>query len=155
MKESKFELKNWKRWKHTLVLLEKSKQEISSLTNITHSDDKSSIALKHQVIQKRKKQLIDELEVYEMLIHDYKFFISRLENAINELLNEDEHVVVMIYANDPDNALAREYNALEQGISRTTYYKLLNSACNKLDKVLDPLANLKLENYIYISNHDL
>ena len=68
-------------------------------------------------------------------------FIQRLECAINDLLNEEEKICVLIYANDPDNSSKREYSALEKGISRTTYYKILSNACNKLDKVLAPNVN--------------
>ena len=41
MKESKYELKNWKRWKHTLMLLNNTKEQVeikkTSLVNDDHS----------------------------------------------------------------------------------------------------------------------
>lgn len=132
MKESRYELKNWKRWKHTLILLNNTKEHLEN--------EKKSLCRNNDHLQIIEKinNLIDEIKEYEQIIFYYHFFIERLESAINNLLNQEEKTCVLIYANEPDNAAKREYAALEKGISRTTYYKLLNSASNKLDKVLKP-----------------
>ncbi|WP_455682979.1 hypothetical protein [Thomasclavelia sp.] len=131
MKESKYELKNWKRWKHTLMLLNNTKEHLKNKKNSLVYDD-------HGEIIEKMNTLINESKQYDQIIFYYQLFINRLEHAINDLLNEEEKICVLIYANDPDNASKREYNALEKGISRTTYYKILSNACNKLDKVLSP-----------------
>lgn len=131
MKESKYELKNWKRWKHTLMLLNNTKEHLKNKKNSLVYDD-------HGEIIEKMNTLINESKQYDQIIFYYQLFINRLEHAINDLLNEEEKICVLIYTNDPDNASKREYNALEKGISRTTYYKILSNACNKLDKVLSP-----------------
>lgn len=134
MKESKYELKNWKRWKHTLMLLNNTKEQVEIKKTSLVNDD-------HSEIIEKTNNLIEECKQYDEIIFYYQFFIERLEHSINDLLNEEEKICVLIYANDPDNSSKREYNALEKGISRTTYYKILSNACNKLDKVLAPIAN--------------
>lgn len=134
MKESKYELKNWKRWKHTLMLLNNTKEQLEIKKTSLVNDD-------HSEIIEKTNNLIEECKQYDEIIFYYQFFIERLEHSINDLLNEEEKICVLIYANDPDNSSKREYNALEKGISRTTYYKILSNACNKLDKVLAPIAN--------------
>lgn len=134
MKESKYELKNWKRWKHTLMLLNNTKEQVEIKKTSLVNDD-------HSEIIEKTNNLIEECKQYDEIIFYYQFFIERLEHSINDLLNEEEKICVLIYANDPDNSSKREYNALEKGISRTTYYKILSNACNKLDNVLAPIAN--------------
>lgn len=134
MKESKYELKNWKRWKHTLMLLNNTKEQVEIKKTSLVNDD-------HSEIIEKTNNLIEECKQYDEIIFYYQFLIERLEHSINDLLNEEEKICVLIYANDPDNSSKREYNALEKGISRTTYYKILSNACNKLDKVLAPIAN--------------
>ena len=138
MKESKYELKNWKRWKHTVVLLNNTKEQLENKKNDLYIDNN------HNQIVEKINNLIEECKQYDQIIFYYQFFIQRLECAINDLLNEEEKICVLIYANDPDNSSKREYSALEKGISRTTYYKILSNACNKLDKVLAPNV---LKNY--------
>ena len=135
MKESKYELKNWKRWKHTVVLLNNTKEQLQNKKNDLYIDNN------HNQIVEKINNLIEECKQYDQIIFYYQFFIQRLECAINDLLNEEEKICVLIYANDPDNSSKREYSALEKGISRTTYYKILSNACNKLDKVLAPNVN--------------
>ena len=135
MKESKYELKNWKRWKHTVVLLNNTKEQLENKKNYLYIDNN------HNQIVEKINNLIEECKQYDQIIFYYQFFIQRLECAINDLLNEEEKICVLIYANDPDNSSKREYSALEKGISRTTYYKILSNACNKLDKVLAPNVN--------------
>lgn len=134
MKESKYELKNWKRWKHTLMLLNNTKEQLEIKKACLVNDD-------HSEIIEKINTLIDESKQYDKIIFYYKFFIERLEKSINDLLNKEEKICVLIYANDPDNASKREYSALEKGISRTAYYKILSNACNKLDKVLSPCVD--------------
>lgn len=134
MKESKYELKNWKRWKHTLMLLNNTKEQLEIKKACLVNDD-------HSEIIEKINTLIDESKQYDKIIFYYKFFIERLEKSINDLLNKEEKICVLIYANDPDNASKREYSALEKGISRTAYYKILSNACNKLDKVLLPCVD--------------
>lgn len=134
MKESKYELKNWKRWKHTLMLLNNTKEQLEIKKACLVNDD-------HSEIIEKINTLIDESKQYDKIIFYYKFFIERLEKSINDLLNKEEKICVLIYANNPDNASKREYSALEKGISRTAYYKILSNACNKLDKVLLPCVD--------------
>lgn len=134
MKESKYELKNWKRWKHILMLLNNTKEQLEIKKACLVNDD-------HSEIIEKINTLIDESKQYDKIIFYYKFFIERLEKSINDLLNKEEKICVLIYANDPDNASKREYSALEKGISRTAYYKILSNACNKLDKVLSPCVD--------------
>ena len=140
MKESKYELKNWKRWKHTLYLLKKTREGLNGKKIII--DDE------HQEINKMMQDIVSKIEHYDLIIYNYEFFIKRLEEAIDKILTNEEKTCVLIYANDPDNAAKREYTALEKGISRTVYYKTLSSACNKLDKVLAPFNDQDLNNYI-------
>lgn len=140
MKESKYELKNWKRWKHTLYLLKKTREELN--------DKKIIIDDEHQEINKMMQDIVSKIEHYDLIIYNYEFFIKRLEEAINKILTNEEKTCVLIYANEPDNAAKREYTALEKGISRTVYYKTLSNACNKLDKVLAPFNDQDLNNYI-------
>lgn len=135
MKESKYELKNWKRWKHTMMLLNNTKEQLENKKEVLYINNN------HSQIVKKINNLIEECKQYDQIIFYYQFFIERLEHAINDLLNEEEKICVLIYANDPDNSSKREYNALEKGISRTTYYKILSNACDKLDKVLAPIVN--------------
>lgn len=147
MKESKYELKNWKRWKHTLYLLKKTKQELNNKKIITDNQ--------HQDISNRMQALTEKIDQYDLIILNYEFFIERLEDAVNSLLNDEEKICILIYANDPENATKREYKALEKGISRTTYYKTLSDACNKLDKVLSPFNEQDLNNYVYKRSTEL
>ncbi len=147
MKESKYELKNWKRWKHTLYLLKKTKLELNNKKII--ADDQ------HRDISEKMQAIIKEIEQYDSIIFNYEFFIERLEEAVNSLLTNEEKTCVLIYANDPENAAKREYNALEKGISRTAYYKTLSNACNKLDKVLTPFSEQDLNNYVYKKSTEL
>ncbi len=149
MKESKYELKNWKRWKHTVVLLNNTKEQLENKKNDLYINMRQEedtfydlyIDNNHNQIVEKINNLIEECKQYDQIIFYYQFFIQRLECAINDLLNEEEKICVLIYANDPDNSSKREYSALEKGISRTTYYKILSNACNKLDKVLAPNVN--------------
>lgn len=147
MKESKYELKNWKRWKHTLYLLKKTKQELNNKKIITDNQ--------HQDISNRMQALTEKIDQYDLIILNYEFFIERLEDAVNSLLNDEEKICILIYANDPENATKREYKALEKGISRTAYYKTLSDACNKLDKVLSPFNEQDLNNYVYKKSTEL
>ena len=39
MKESKYELKNWKRWKHTVVLLNNTKEQLENKKNDLYIDN--------------------------------------------------------------------------------------------------------------------
>lgn len=147
MKESKYELKNWKRWKHTLYLLKKTKQELSN--------KEITIDNQHLDISKKMLEITEKIKQYDLIIFNYEFFINRLEEAVNSLLSDEEKVCALIYANDPQNAAKREYNALEKGISRTAYYKTLSDACNKLDKVLSPFNEQDLNDYIYKKSTEL
>lgn len=155
MIESKVELKNWKRWKNTLRLLIEAKEKLEQLNNSEVHYNNYKIDKIHQNIHQKRQIVFNESKKYQLIINDYQFFIDRLENAITGLLNEDEKKVVIIYANNPDNALAREYEALQLGISRTTYYKQLSEACKKLDKVLAPTADFKFSDYITKSSKEL
>lgn len=96
MKESKYELKNWKRWKHTLYLLKKTREELN--------DKKIIIDDEHQEINKMMQDIVSKIEHYDLIIYNYEFFIKRLEEAINKILTNEEKTCVLIYANEPDNA---------------------------------------------------
>ena len=155
MIESKMELKNWKRWKNTLRLLFEAKEKLEQLNSSETLYNNYKIDKIHQDIHQKCQTVFNESKKYQLIINDYQFFIDRLESAITDLLNEDEKKVVIIYANNPDNALAREYEALQSGISRTTYYKQLSEACKKLDKVLTPAVDFNINDYIAKSSKEL
>ena len=65
--------------------------------------------------------------------------INRLENAVAELLNEEERELVIIYSNHPfkGDSKSREEEALKAGYSRTNYYNKISEVFNILDTVLD------------------
>lgn len=59
MKESKYELKNWKRWKHTLYLLKKTREELN--------DKKIIIDDEHQEINKMMQDIVSKIELMILL----------------------------------------------------------------------------------------
>lgn len=138
MQESKFQVINWKRWKATKKLLEETRDELR--------DDRKAISYSiempgtgHKSIVQRYNKLIEDIDVYDELICAYNLFIERLEKCIASLLNQEQRIAIIIYANNPNKgeSIIREQEALKQGFSRTKFYELINQSFTILDTVLD------------------
>ena len=82
MKESKYELKNWKRWKHTVVLLNNTKEQLENKKNDLYIDNN------HNQIVEKINNLIEECKQYDQIIFYYQFFIQRLECAIRDFADD-------------------------------------------------------------------
>lgn len=142
MQESKFQVTHWKKWKAISLLLKQTKDELSNnIKGISYDD--SLPGGSHKTIFEKYNRLIENLEIYDDHIKVYDFMIKRLENAINELLNEKQREAIIIYANFPNKGDSdkRENKALEKGYSRTYYYKILNESFDILDAALSTIKD--------------
>lgn len=140
MNEARYELKNYNQWKTTIKQLHEAKEE---LYNTKHS---TSIICNNDTkrVINHFNHIIHQIEQYDELIKEYCFFINRLERAIKLLLNEEQKEICMIYANYPNNANKREFEALERGYTRSTYYNILNKAVHTLNGFLCALDRLDI-----------
>lgn len=106
----------------------------------------------HQSVNDKFNKIIEQREQYEEIIREYNFFINRLEKGIANLLNEEQREICIIYANYPNNSRRRELEAIKKGYARTTYYEILNTSIDILNKYLCVLDNRrewieKIEDY--------
>lgn len=138
MQESKFQIVNWKTWKDTKRLLEITRDELR--------DDRKGISYSaelpgsgHSSVIARYNKLLDNIDKYNEYIHAYDVILTRLENCVAELLNEEQRKAIIIYANNPGKgeSIIREQEALKQGFSRAKFYALINQSFEILDCVLD------------------
>lgn len=135
--KARHDLKNWVEWKRTIELLEETKEQLIDMRKAISMRNHQELAGgQHLSIHSKMQRVIEECEQYDIVIKEYKFFVNRLEKAINTLLNKDEKDVIIIYVNNPTNTYKREKLANEKGISRSAYYNLLNSAIDKLNTVI-------------------
>lgn len=141
MTEAKYELKNWTRWKRTVQLLEETRNELSDMKKGINIDLYEMPGGNHQPINDKFNKIIEQRDQYDEIIKEYNFFINRLENAIANLLNEEQREICIIYANHPKNSRKRELEAIKKGYARTTYYEILNNSINILDKYLSVFDN--------------
>ena len=95
----------------------------------------------HEPINQKFNKIIEQRDQYDEIIKEYNFFINRLEKAITTLLNEEQREICIIYANNPNNSRKREFEAIKKGYARSTYYEILNSSVDILDKYLCVLDN--------------
>lgn len=138
MQESKYQIKNWKKWKATKYLLVQTKNELmNNIKAITYTNELPGGS--HKSIADKYNKLIEDVKVYDDYIKAYDVLINRLENAVAELLNEEERELVIIYSNHPfkGDSKFREEEALKAGYSRTNYYNKISEVFNILDTVLD------------------
>ena len=126
MQESKYQIKNWKKWKATKYLLVQTKNELmNNIKAITYTNELPGGS--HKSIADKYNKLIEDVKVYDDYIKAYGFLIDRLENAIATMLNKDQREAVIIYSNNP----------WKGGFSKSSFYDLLNESYNILDSVLD------------------
>lgn len=137
MQESKYQVKHWKKWKATSFLLKQTKKELANNIKAI-SYDNSLPGGNHKTIFDKYNKLIEQLAEYDKHIEMYDTVVNFLENAIAELLNDEQREVIIIYANFPNKGDSdkRENKALEKGYSRAYYYRVLNEAFDILDSVL-------------------
>lgn len=138
MQESKYQIKNWKKWKATKYLLIQTKNELmNDIKAIAYTDELPGGS--HKSIADKYNKLIEDVKVYDDYIKAYGFFIDRLENAIATMLNKDQREAVIIYSNSPckGDCEKRISEALKAGFSKSSFYDLLTESYNILDSVLD------------------
>lgn len=135
MQESKYQVANWKKWKATRNLLASTKNELmNDIKAINYSNELPGSG--HIDVIEKYNKLIDDVKIYDEYIRAYDVVINHLENAITKLLNEEQRMLVLIYANYRDSK-KREEESLKKGISRTDFYRKLSEIFNILDEVLD------------------
>lgn len=135
MQESKYQVANWKKWKAIRNLLASTKNELmNDIKAISYSNELPGG--NHRSVIEKYNKLIDDLKIYDEYIRAYDVVINRLEDAITNLLNEEQRIIVLIYANCRDSK-KREEESLKKGISRTDFYRKLAEIFNILDEILD------------------
>lgn len=138
MQESKFYASHWKKWKHTLYLLESTKEDLQSDVKATSYSDELPGGSHKSVFEKYNK-LLEQLEVYDQHIKMYRTVINHFEKCLNEKLTKEQRQVVIIYANNPGKGQSnkRELIANQNGYSTASYYRTLEESFKLLDEVLD------------------
>lgn len=139
MNEAKYELKNWKKWKRTVQLLEETRDQLKDMKKGINIDPFSMPGSGHKNTIEQMDKIIEQCEQYDQLIEYYNFFINRLEKALIELLDETQREVCLIYANYAFYK-KREYVALTKGYSKTNFYKILKDSMELLNNVLEPFG---------------
>ena len=137
MNEAKYELKNWKKWKRTVQLLEETRDQLKDMKKGINIDPFSMPGSGHKSTIEQMDKIIEQCEQYDQLIEYYNFFINRLEKALTELLDETQREVCLIYANYK-NFRQKEFEAIKKGYTTPTFYRILNDSCNLLNTVLSP-----------------
>ena len=128
MKESKYQVLNWKRWKATAILLKETKKELENTTQaISYSNELPGGS--HKTIYEKYNKLIENLDKYDTVV-DF------LEESITKLLNEKQREVIIIYSNYPNNSIERINEAVKKGYSQATFYRIADEAFDILDEVL-------------------
>ena len=104
MKESKYQVLNWKRWKATGILLKETKKELENTTQaISYSNELPGGS--HKTIYEKYNKLIENLDKYDEHIKMYDTVVDFLEESITKLLNEKQREVIIIYSNYPITVL--------------------------------------------------
>ena len=135
MKESKYQVLNWKRWKATAILLKETKKELENTTQaISYSNELPGGS--HKTIYEKYNKLIENLDKYDEHIKMYDTVIDFLEESITKLLNEKQREVIIIYSNYPNNSIERINEAVKKGYSQATFYRIADEAFDILDEVL-------------------
>lgn len=145
MTESKYYLKNWKRWKRTVQLLEATKDDLKDMKKGLPVGSDTMPGGSHKAVDKKINEIIERCEEYDEVIAKYNFLISHLENAIVMLLDEDLKEACMIYANNPNSSKKQVIKAIEVGLSERTYYNRLKEGTALLDTVLNPCSNFAVK----------
>ncbi len=135
MKESKYQVLNWKRWKATGILLKETKKELENTTQaISYSNELPGGS--HKTIYEKYNKLIENLDKYDEHIKMYDTVVDFLEESITKLLNEKQREVIIIYSNYPNNSIERINEAVKKGYSQATFYRIADEAFDILDEVL-------------------
>ena len=137
MNEAKYELKNWKKWKRTVQLLEETRDQLKDMKKGINIDLFSMPGSGHKSTIEQMDKIIEQCEQYDQLIEYYNFFINRLEKALTELLDETQREVCLIYAHNRDYK-KREFEAFKKGYAQKTFYRILNKSADILNDVLSP-----------------
>lgn len=145
MRESKYELTNWKKWKYKINLLKETKEELKDMKKTVPISDNMPGGSHTSVIDKMQR-IIDECDRYDDVINNYQFIVNRLERAV-ATLSVEERKVCIIFANNPYNHKAREMEALEKGFSRATFYRILDDVYSKLDDMLLIKTEMTINDY--------
>ena len=103
MRESKYELTNWKKWKYISQLLKETKNQLKDMRRAIPIGIDNMPGGSHSSIITKMQNIIEECEQYDTLIDYYDFMINRLERAI-ATLNKDERKVCIIFSNNPKNS---------------------------------------------------
>lgn len=146
MRESRYELTNWKKWKHKIKLLEETKEELKDMKRAIPIGSENMPGGNHGSIISKMQNIIDECDRYDDVISNYQFIVNRLERAIATLSTEERKVCI-IFANNPYNHKLREMEALEKGFSRATFYRILDDVYSKLDDMLCLKTEMTVNDY--------
>ena len=149
MRESKYQLSNWKKWKYKIKLLEETRDELKDMRRAIPIGSEEMPGGSHKSIINKMSRIVELCDEYDILINDYKFLVRRLESAI-ATLDDDKRKVCIIYSNYPNNSCKREMEALERGLSRATFYRLLDSVYIELDELLE----INKSNVMTINDYD-
>lgn len=146
MRESKYELTNWKKWKYKINLLKEIKEELKDMKKAIPIGSDNMPGGSHISVIDKMQRIIDECDRYDDVISNYQFIVNRLERAIAALSTEERKVCI-IFANNPYNHKAREMEALEKGFSRATFYRILDDVYSKLDDLLCIKTEMTINDY--------
>lgn len=145
MQESKYQISNWKIWKAKRAVLASTKTELMrDVKAISYTSELPGGS--HKTVAEKYNKLIEDLKIYDEYIRAYDVLIFRIENAITNLLNEEQRKIILIYANHPDNSRKREDEALMIGLGRSNFYSKLSEIFNILDDAL--VINTKNNNAV-------
>ena len=134
MRESKYQVINWKRWKYTSELLKETKEDLQkNIKAVSYSNELPGE--NHKTMFQKYNKLIEQLEVYDQHIMMYDTVIKHLENSIATLLDKKQREVIIIYSNYRDSH-DRIEEALKKGYSQATFFRIANEAFDILDTVL-------------------
>ena len=146
MRESKYELTNWKKWKYKINLLKETKEELKDMKKAIPIGSDNMPGGSHTSVIDKMQRIIDECDRYDDVINNYQFIVNRLERAIATLSIEERKVCIII-ANNPYNYKTREMEALEKGFSRATFYRILDDVYSKLDDMLLIKTEMTVNDY--------
>lgn len=146
MKESKYYLQNWKKWKRTVQLLEETRDELMDMKRAIPIGSDNMPGGNHSSVIAKMQKIIDQCDQYNILISNYNFLINSLERAIT-VLNEEEKEVCIIFSNNPDNSDVREAIASKRGYSRSVFYRKLDDVYVKLDRLLCLSPIMTIDDY--------
>lgn len=146
MKESKYYLQNWKKWKRTVQLLEETRDELMDMKRAIPIGSDNMPGGNHSSVIAKMQKIIEQCDQYDILISNYNFLINSLERAIT-VLNEEEKEVCIIFSNNPDNSDLREALASKRGYSRSVFYRKLDDVYIKLNMLLCLSPIMTIDDY--------